>query len=79
MMAVSISTEAGFRPIGPPRPLFSGDYLEASVPSRGFDISADGRRFLMKTRGPAAESAPVTSINVVLNCFEELRRLAPLK
>lgn len=77
MMAVAISMEGGFHTLGTPRALFSGDYLEAAVPIRGFDITRDGRRFLMKARGPAVESAPVTSINVVLNWFEELKRLVP--
>jgi dipeptidyl aminopeptidase/acylaminoacyl peptidase len=78
MMAVPISTETGFRLLGPPRELFSGDYLEFQIPSRGFEVTSDGR-FLMKTRLPAPESAPVTSINVVLNWFEELKRLVPAK
>ncbi len=78
MMAVPISTETGFRQLGPPTELFSGDYLEGQIPSRGFEVTSDGR-FLLKTRVPATESAPVTSINVVLNWFEELKRLVPTK
>jgi hypothetical protein len=78
MMAVPISTETGFRVLGPPRALFSGDYLDGQVPSKGFEVTSDGR-FLLKTRLPATESAPVTSINVVLNWFEELKRLVPAK
>ena len=78
MMAVPISTETGFRQLGPPRELFSGDYRDGQVPSRGFEVTSDGR-FLLKTRLPATESAPVTSINVVLNWFEELKRLVPAK
>jgi serine/threonine-protein kinase len=79
MMVVPISTEGGFRQLAPPRPLFSGDYLDGSVPSRGFDVLPDGSRFLLKARGPAVASAPVTSINVVLNWQEELKRLVPLQ
>jgi len=78
MMAVPISTEIGFRVLGPPRELFSGDYADRQIPSKGFEVTSDGR-FLMKTRLPAPESAPVTSINMVLNWFEELKRLVPLK
>jgi serine/threonine protein kinase/Tol biopolymer transport system component len=78
MMAVPISTENVFRTLGPPRELFSGDYLEGQIPSKGFEVTSDGR-FLLKTRVPATESAPVTSINVVLNWFEELKRLVPTK
>jgi eukaryotic-like serine/threonine-protein kinase len=78
MMAVPISTETDFRLLGPPRELFSGDYIDGQVPSRGFEVTSDGR-FLMKTQPPATESAPVTSINLVLNWFEELKRLVPAK
>jgi hypothetical protein len=78
MMALPISTEAGFRVLGAPRELFSGDYIDGQAPSRGFEVTSDGR-FLLKTRLPAIESAPVTSINVVLNWFEELKRLVPTK
>jgi hypothetical protein len=41
MMAVAISTEAGFRQIGPARALFSGNYVEAAVPSKGFDLTPE--------------------------------------
>jgi hypothetical protein len=78
MMAVPISTETGFRLLGPPRELFSGDYIDGQIPSRGFEVTSDGR-FLLKTLLPAPESAPVTSINVVLNWLDELKRLVPTK
>ena len=78
MMAVPISTATGFRLLGPPRELFSGDYLDGQQPSRGFEVTSDGR-FLLKTRVPAPQSAPVTSINVALNWLEELKRLVPTK
>jgi hypothetical protein len=79
MMAVAISTENRFRPLGPARALFSGDYIEASVPSSGFDVTPDGQRFLMKVRGSTVEADPVTTINVVLNWREELQRRVPAK
>jgi len=39
-----------------------------------YDISPDGKRFLMMKEGTAQEQA---QINVVLNWFEELKRLVP--
>ncbi len=47
--------------------------------SRRIDISPEGDRFLMlKTGGGLDETAETTSINVVLNWFEELKRLVPI-
>jgi serine/threonine-protein kinase len=43
---------------------------------RGFDISPDGRRFLV-TRNDEAEPGGRAEINVVLNWTEELKRLVP--
>jgi serine/threonine-protein kinase len=61
-----------------PRVLFTGNFAlhYNSVPN--YDISRDGRRFLMI--GPSAhENATPTEITVVLNWFDELKRLAPTK
>jgi hypothetical protein len=41
-----------------------------------YDVSPDSRRFLMIKPG-GEEQAP-TQVNLVLNWFEELKRLAPL-
>ena len=47
---------------------------------RTYDVSVDGRRFLMiKTGGGTDGTAAPASITVVLNWFEELKRLAPAK
>jgi serine/threonine-protein kinase len=67
VMAVPIQTKPTFR-AGRPQVLFRGDY------DPGYDVAPDGQRFLMIKTPP--ESAP-RQINVVLNWFEELRRLAP--
>ena len=65
MTAVSVQMEPNFK-VSKPRVLFQGSYLP------GFDISPDGQRFLMMTQ--ETES----TINVVLNWFEELERLVPV-
>jgi len=73
MMVVSVQTEPTFS-AGRPRTLFEGSYYSSSI-SPGlqyYDISPDGQRFLMiKAGGGQAQ------INVVLNWFEELKRLVP--
>ncbi|MFB3141670.1 MAG: TolB family protein, partial [Acidobacteriota bacterium] len=73
MMAVSIQTEPTFR-AGRPEVLFEGSYRTTPVPAglQYYDISPDGQRFLMIKR--EREEA---QINVVLNWFEELKRLVP--
>ncbi len=73
MMAVSIQTEPTFR-AGRPEVLFEGSYRATPVPAglQYYDISPDGQRFLMIKR--EREEA---QIHVVLNWFEELKRLAP--
>ena len=74
MMAVDIQTDPTFV-AGRPRMLFEGPYWN-TTPGRGYDVSPDGRRFLMI---PGAEPEPVDATHgiVVLNWFEELKRLAP--
>jgi len=41
----------------------------------GFTVTPDGKRFLMVV--PADPSGSATSLNVVVNWFEELKRLVP--
>jgi hypothetical protein len=45
------------------------------VPIRSWDVSPDGR-FLLLRYAPSADK-PVTSMQIVLNCTEELKRRAP--
>jgi hypothetical protein len=60
------------------RRAFDGDDFRASVNSAGrtYDVSPDGKRFLMikDANTPSQASAP-TSIVVVRNWVEELKRL----
>ncbi len=74
MMVLSVQTEPTFN-AGRPRVLFEESYLSSSI-SLGYqyyDISPDGQRFLMIKEVGAGEA----QINVVLNWFEELKRLVP--
>jgi len=68
---VSIKTEPTFTQ-GSPRVLFTGNYQSNSA-NRQYDVAPDGQRFLMIKQ----EQTEVTQINVVLNWFEELKRLVP--
>ena len=68
MMAVKIETQPRFR-FQPPELLFEGDYYHAN-PS--YDIGPDGRFLMIKLT-----EEPRGQINIVLNWFEELKRLVP--
>jgi hypothetical protein len=64
--------------------LFRGTYVSAvfrygSLDFATWDISPDGKRFLMMKETGAAASAGGRSrkINLVVNWFEELKRLVP--
>ncbi|MGO9255908.1 MAG: protein kinase domain-containing protein [Bryobacteraceae bacterium] len=70
MMAVEVQTVPTFR-AGRPKVLFEAAY-------RGYDVSADGHRFLM-VKPPAAQQSPPASdqVMIVFNWLEELRRRLP--
>ena len=73
MMVVDIASQPAFV-AGNPRVLFEKQYVAGNTNSV-YDVSPDGQRFLMVKETPQAGSA--TQINVVLNWFEDLKRLAP--
>jgi serine/threonine-protein kinase len=54
-----------------PRVLFEGPYID--VGGLSFDVTLDGRRFLVLERA-VQDTAPVTHLNVVLNWFEDVKR-----
>ncbi len=73
MMAVDITTEPTFR-AGTPRLLFEGVYIQSQRGAAFYDVTPDGQRFVMVQ---AQQEAAQAQINVVLNWFEELKRLVP--
>jgi hypothetical protein len=74
MMAVDVTLKPTFV-AGTPHMLFEFQTAPGSR-QRHYDVSRDGR-FLM-VRGPEGPPAPpVTQMVLVLNWFEELKRLAP--
>jgi serine/threonine-protein kinase len=68
-LAVDVQTTPTFR-AGTPTALFEEKY------AAGYDVSPDGKRFLMIKDAPA-DPAPTPQLHVVLNWFEELRRRVP--
>ena len=74
MMAVEITTQPNFA-LSNPRVLFERPYVLATVPISNYDVSPDGRRFLM-VKGDE-QSTTASQINIVLNWFEELKRRVP--
>jgi Tol biopolymer transport system component len=74
MMAVDIATTPALV-AGSPHVLFEGAYEPTLTGPVGFDVSRDGQRFLrVQTVGA---QPPTDRIHVVLNWFEELKRLVP--
>jgi hypothetical protein len=79
MMVVDVDTTRGFS-AGRPRPLLSWPYSGGGGggPTRGFDVSADGQRFIVVKPVGEPETPPNT-IEIVLNWTEELKARAPAK
>jgi len=73
MMVVSINTQAAFS-AGTPQVLFEGPYTSGQGFRQNYDVTPDGQRFVMVRAAQGSEQA---QINVVLNWFEELKRLVP--
>jgi Tol biopolymer transport system component len=74
MMAAAVETGPTFRVLGTPRMLFDyPGYLETAQ----YDVSPDGRRFLMARNAPTEPGQQVGQIQVIVNWLEELKtRLA---
>jgi hypothetical protein len=72
LMAVPVSTEQGFTRGQPQRPFASTDLL-SSTQSPGYDVSADGQRFVTVTPVEDGEETTVPRIRVVQNWYEEFR------
>jgi Tol biopolymer transport system component len=74
MMVVDIATKPTFSP-GKPRVLFESRHTPTNGTIRFYDVTRDGKRFLMVR--DSEDAAPSTQINLVLNWTEELKRLVP--
>jgi serine/threonine-protein kinase len=78
VMGVRVEEGSAWRH-SPPTQVVPARYWDGSgLNGRTFDIAPDGRRFLMIKQGSGDEAAPQNLI-VVLNFFEELKRLLPAR
>ena len=75
MMVVAVTTQPTFS-AGRPRLLFTGPFVRGGD-RINYDASPDGESFVMLDSGE--DSGAATKINVMLNWFEELKRLVPTK
>jgi hypothetical protein len=73
MMAVDVMTQPDFK-TSTPRFLFEGQYEFSDTGRAGYDVDSDGRFLMIQ---PVEPAQPATQINVVLDWFRELKRLAP--
>jgi hypothetical protein len=71
MMAVDVSAGPNLT-LSEPRVLFERKYAFQNATIANYDVSADGKRFVMVR--DESGSAPLT---MVINWFEELKRLVP--
>jgi serine/threonine-protein kinase len=71
-MAVDVQTKPAFS-AGSPRVLFRGRYQESPNSVSAYDISLDGKQ-LLKIQ-PTSPDQARSQINVVINWFEELKRM----
>ena len=73
MMSVAIATTPVLT-AGSPRMLFEGSYLASDTGGAGYDVAQDGR-FLMVE--PLDLEPPATTIDVVINWFDDVRHRVP--
>src|SRR5262245_2940176 len=71
VMAVEVKTAPALQ-VGKPRRLFVGHYSRQGGVFAQYDVTADGQRFLMVRSG---NQEAATRINVVINWFEDVKRL----
>jgi hypothetical protein len=69
------------RPQGSPTVLFEGSYASylGGFRLRAYDVTPDGKRFVMLKELPGSGGLPPTQLSVVLNWLEELKQRVPTK
>ena len=77
LMLVEVETTPTFRVVSRPRPLLIVPNVLRQVSGGSYDISPDGKRFLMIQEEP--DQPALKRITVVQNWFVELKRLAPVE
>jgi Tol biopolymer transport system component len=76
LMVVDIDSSNGFER-NRPEVVFTR-VISDTVPVRSLDISPDGERFIIMRPEPLPDVQPVTSVNLVLNWFDELVERVPV-
>ncbi len=80
VMHVTVRTAPdGRADIGKPEVVTDFRFYSVRAARRIYDVSTDGKRLLVLTRGEEGTNTEARQIHVVLNWFEELKRLVPLK
>ena len=74
MMEVDVSLSGTEVSLSTPRVLFDQRYTFETSTIANYDIGLDGQRFLM-----VKDEFGAGRLNIILNWFEELRRLAPVQ
>jgi hypothetical protein len=72
MMSVMVNSRSSSFSAGPPQKLFEGRY-GSTTPARGWDVTPDGKRFLL-TRPVDRPQPPPSQMILVVNFSEELKR-----
>jgi len=75
LMSVAVNTARPTFTMGTPTKLFEGNFKSSLGIGANYDVTPDGQRFIMIE---LVKSETITrQINIVLNWFEELKRLVP--
>lgn len=78
IMAATYAADGdSFRP-DKPRPWSEGQFTDRGFPYRNFDFYPKGQRFAV-LKAPETQAARMDKVVLILNFFDELRRLAPPK
>ena len=78
LMSAAVQAKGSVWAHGTPTQVLKGSYVLApGLSTRQYDITADGKRFIM-VKAPAADAGHAPSIIVVQHWLEELKRLVPV-
>jgi serine/threonine-protein kinase len=77
LMAATVENRGGTLAFSRPELVIETPYEGAAFQGRSYDVSLDGRRFLMVKSAESEDSTASRRIVLVQNWFDELRRLAP--
>jgi Tol biopolymer transport system component len=79
VMRIGVTPGASWTSTTPEVLVKPGYFTQTGNPGRTYDISPDGQRLLLIKEATVGTASASTSIIVVLNWVEELKRLAPAK